>query len=150
MQPGKPNQTEIKAGQNKNSMKASRLTTTFIAMLSVATFTFAADLSQADREFLGGYEKVRAALASDDLVSAKKAASALGGAAEPLAASGTLEQARAAFGKLSKTAERLAAGQPGFYVMHCPMVNQDWVQTSPKVANPYGGKEMLGCGEVKK
>ena len=44
-------------------------------------------------------------------------------------------------------AEKLAAGQSGYYVMHCPMKKADWVQTSSKVENPYGGKEMLSCGK---
>ena len=26
---------------------------------------------------------------------------------------------------------------------------QDWMQTSKKVSNPYGGKEMITCGEIK-
>jgi hypothetical protein len=61
-----------------------------------------------------------------------------------------LDEARAGFAKLSDTAEKLAAGQPGYFVLHCSMVNKDWVQTSADAANPYGGKDMVGCGEVKK
>jgi len=29
------------------------------------------------------------------------------------------------------------------------MAQADWVQGTPEVANPYLGKEMLACGEVK-
>ncbi len=30
------------------------------------------------------------------------------------------------------------------------MKNKDWVQTFERVANPYGGKDMISCGEIKK
>jgi len=30
------------------------------------------------------------------------------------------------------------------------MLKKDWVQTSEKIGNPYYGKEMAGCGEIKK
>lgn len=32
------------------------------------------------------------------------------------------------------------------YVMHCPMVNSEWIQDSPEVANPFMGTEMPRCG----
>jgi len=62
----------------------------------------------------------------------------------------TFEDARAAFEKLSAKAKELAAGQSGYHVYHCPMLNKDWVQTSNSVANPYGGKDMVSCGEIQK
>ena len=51
---------------------------------------------------------------------------------------------------ISVTAAKVAAGQPGYYIMRCPMLNREWVQTSKEVSNPYGGKKMLTCGEIKK
>lgn len=40
-----------------------------------------------------------------------------------------------------------------FYVMHCPMANDnqgaDWLQASKPLQNPYFGAMMLKCGEVK-
>ncbi len=40
------------------------------------------------------------------------------------------------------------------YQMFCPMAFDNegayWLQTSEKIRNPYFGKEMLECGEVKK
>lgn len=121
-----------------------------LILLSFAASSAWAELSAADKEFLGGYEKIHSALVADDLDSAKKAASALGAAGAGIGKSKSLEEARNAFAKLSDTAIKLAAGQPGYHVLHCPMVNRDWVQTSLQVANPYAGKEMAGCGEVKK
>lgn len=121
-----------------------------LTWMIAATHSLGADLSEADQKFLNDYEKIRAALVEDNLGSAKKAAFTLGDAGVEIAKCSSLEEARAAFSKLSDTAEKLAAGHTGYYVMHCPMVNKDWVQTTPAVANPYGGKEMVRCGEVKK
>lgn len=39
------------------------------------------------------------------------------------------------------------------YVLHCPMVDNnkgaDWISLTKKIENPYFGKEMSTCGEVK-
>lgn len=110
----------------------------------------AAHLAPGDRNYLPGYEKVRAALAADDLAVAQKATKALQNEGAALAQSESLEVARDQFGLLSAKAEKLAQGQSGFYVMHCPMAKKDWVQTSEPIANPYYGKAMSKCGELKK
>jgi hypothetical protein len=110
----------------------------------------ATPLSETDKQFLARYEKVRSALAADDLGAARTAAGDLGDEGVPLAKSSSLKDARAAFEKLSDKAKQLAAGQAGYYVVHCPMLQKDWVQTSEKIANPYYGKEMATCGEIKK
>jgi hypothetical protein len=121
------------------------------ALLAVVTALQAGSLSANDREFLAGYERVRAALAADDLAGAKSAGKSLG---PPFGFtiwnSRNLDEARRAFGKMSAHAVKIAVGQPGYYVIHCPMLNKDWVQTSRTVANPYGGKDMVSCGEIKK
>ena len=110
----------------------------------------AAPLSDTDKQFLARYEKVRGALATDDLGVARTAAGDLGDEGAALAKSSSLKEARAAFEKLSDKAKQLVAGQSGYYLVHCPMLQKDWVQTSEKIANPYYGKEMASCGEIKK
>jgi hypothetical protein len=110
----------------------------------------AAPLSDTDRQFLERYEKVRSALAADDLAAAKTAAGDVGDEGAELSKSSSLKEARAAFEKLSDKARQRAAGQPGYYVAYCPMLKKDWVQTTDKIANPYYGKRMLECGEIKK
>ena len=130
-------------------MKLTRL----LALVTVCLlFPIAPLLRAADdnMQFLAGYEKARAALAKDDLAEAKKASADLGEPGTALAKSETLDAARTAFAALSGDAIKSASGQSGYYVMHCPMLKKDWVQTSDKVENPYGGKDMLSCGEVKK
>ena len=121
-----------------------------LALCAFATSALAADLTESDKRVLANYEKVHAALVADDLAGAKKAASDLDAAGVALAQSEALDAARAAFVVLSDQAVKIAAGQPGYYVLHCPMVKHDWVQTSKTVANPYGGKRMVTCGEITK
>ena len=121
-----------------------------LAFIGFAASLQAAALSDQDKQFLTAYGKAHDALVADDLAGAKKAAADLGPAGADLSKSKSLDEARSAFGKLSDKAVKLAAGQSGYYVVHCPMKNKDWVQTSTTVANPYGGKEMISCGQIKK
>ena len=124
------------------------ITVLSICVLNLSAL-FAAELSAGDKQFLTGYEQVRAALAADDLGAARKTAAPLGKPGVAIANSKSLEEARAAFATLSGDAIKLAAGQPGYYVLHCSMVNKDWVQTSMPPSNPFTGKSMAACGEVK-
>jgi hypothetical protein len=113
------------------------------------------------KEILSAYEPVRAALAGDDLKQAKTAAAELSKkatasqidimvkASDELAKSDSIEKARAAFKTISNEAVKIAKDKKGYFVLTCSMVNADWVQTSTKVENPYYGKQMLTCGEVK-
>jgi hypothetical protein len=120
------------------------------ALIGLAVSLQAAALSDQDKQFLNSYGKAHDALVADDLTGAKQAAANLGPAGATLAKSKSLDEARSAFGKLSDKAVKLATGQSGYYVAHCPMKNKDWVQTSTTIANPYGGKDMISCGEIKK
>ncbi len=121
-----------------------------LIVIALAWSARAGELSESDKFFLAGYEKLRLALVADDLVTANKAATEMSDSGFEVPRSETLERARAAFATASVIAIKEASGQRGYYVMHCPMLNKDWVQTSKTVSNPYGGKEMITCGEVKK
>jgi hypothetical protein len=133
-----------------NEMKTLRIIVVLICAALGSAIVCAGTLSEADKQFLSRYEKVRGALAADDLAAAKTAAGDLGEEGAALTKSNSLKEARAAFEKLSDKAKQLAAGQSGYYVVNCPMLKKDWVQTSEKIANPYYGKEMATCGEIKK
>jgi Protein of unknown function (DUF3347). len=145
---------------NRNSnhnqkMKISKhkLTTLFsmaIAFGMIASLVQAANLSDQDKKFLTSYERIHVALVADDLASAKAAATELGDSGSDIAKANSLKDARAGFEKLSARAKTIAAGESGYHVAHCPMLNKDWVQTSTTVSNPYGGKDMVSCGEIKK
>ena len=134
-----------------------------LAVFSVCTFASAVETNHP--KTLEQYEMVRAGLAADDLAAAKNGATNLVTAvqeefgdskpvieaAQKLAASETIDDARASFGVISAELVKGVQGQPGFYVMNCPMVkNGTWVQTTAKIANPYMGKKMLECGEIVK
>jgi hypothetical protein len=121
-----------------------------IAITAIAVSAQGANLSDKDKQFLVGYEKVHTALAADDLSTAKSVAKDLGEEVGDIAKAGSLKDARAGFEKLSSRAKTLVAGHSDYHVFPCPMLNKDWVQTSTTVANPYGGKEMIGCGEIQK
>jgi len=116
----------------------------------LASLGYAANLSDQDKKFLTTYEKVRAALVADDLAAAKVAANELGDSGSDIQKAKSLKDARAGFEKLSLRAKNITAGQDGYHVVHCLMLNKDWVQSSTTIANPYGGKEMIGCGEIQK
>src|SRR5712691_4800440 len=134
-------------------MKIHKLTTLVFAAIAFgvsASLGHAANLSDQDKKFLTSYEKIHTALAADDLAGAKTAATELGESGSDVAKANSLKDARAGFEKLSAQAKTVAAGQSGYHVAHCPMKNKDWVQTSTTIANPYGGKEMISCGEIKK
>ena len=117
-----------------------------------ASSLLAVDPPNADAEkFLIPYEQVLKALVGDDLPAAKQAAHTLpNGAGNDLENAKDLKAARVAFATVSETAEKLAAGVPGYHVFYCPMAKKDWVQQTTAVANPYEGKEMLTCGVEKK
>ena len=102
-------------------------------------------------KFLVPYEQVLKALVDDNLDAAKQAAHTLpNGAGGDLEKAKDLKAAREAFATLSQTAEKLAAGVPGYHVFYCPMAKKDWVQQTTAIANPYEGKDMLTCGVEKK
>ena len=114
-----------------------------------------ANLTSANKAFLSSYEDVRAALVADNLAGARQAAAKIADqkAAEAIASAQSLDQARQAFGQLSKSAEKIVQGQSGYYVLQCPMFHVDgknaqWVQTSDKVSNPYMGQMSETCGSV--
>lgn len=128
-------------------LKIMVLVSTFAVALASAD---AAELSADDKRFLAGYEKVRAALAADDLTAAQKAAVELGEQGTALSKSDKIDAARSEFAKLSQRAIELGRGQSGYFVVNCPMLRKDWLQTSTTISNPYAGKSMLECGVIRK
>jgi hypothetical protein len=107
------------------------------------------------------YEKVVLALAADDLAGARMAARHLAaeaakagdrgmaGSASAVVQADDLSHARASFKALSTGAIALARHAKGYFILTCPMAGADWVQSTRAIANPYLGKDMLTCGEVK-
>ena len=50
---------------------------------------------------------------------------------------------------LAKIAPPSDGAAPKLYEVYCPMAKASWLQTSKEVANPYLGKAMNTCGEVR-
>ena len=120
-----------------------------LVFVASAGWLSAAELSESDKYFLAGYEQLRVALVTDDLAKANQLAESLTNSGIEVSKSETLERARAEFARISEIAIKLTAGQPGYYTVHCPMLNKDWVQTSKQIGNPYTGKRMPECGTIK-
>jgi hypothetical protein len=143
-----------------------------LAALAALALVLGAGRAAADEPptaLLDPYFRIQSQLADDktdgvkadaDLVATE--AAKLGPAGDPIAAAAhtlgaadSLSAARDAFGTLSDAliayadATRTTLGKQSVTV-YCPMVKKSWVQRGDKVRNPYFGKGMLGCGEVKK
>jgi Cu(I)/Ag(I) efflux system membrane fusion protein len=73
--------------------------------------------------------------------------------AETLARAKDLKAAREAFKPLSvsliKYLAEHKAGRGTYHEVYCPMAEASWLQTGKDIRNPYMGKEMLDCGELK-
>lgn len=78
--------------------------------------------------------------------------------AEKIAAESSLASQRKSFESLSKTMANAAMAYAISFVeqavvMNCPMAfdskGADWLQLGEAVRNPYFGKSMIGCGDVK-
>ncbi len=118
---------------------------------------------------LASYERVRAALAADDMSavpgaardlesSARAAATSsshfagIADGASRLAGAADIKLARAAFGEVSQHLVALLGSDKSYasgqHVFECPMVTgyNKWVQPTKELENPYMGKRMLTCG----
>ena len=73
--------------------------------------------------------------------------------AETLAQAKDLKAAREAFKPLSASLVKYLAdnkaGQGTYHEAYCPMAKANWLQTGKAIKNPYMGKAMLTCGELK-
>jgi uncharacterized protein DUF3347 len=143
-----------------------RTLSTIICILAAGLLPAPAWARQASNEeaaCLKAYHQVNDALAKDDLAAARKSAGELAEKATAakcattpqraaeLAKSDSLEKAREHFKAISEECIKMAAGIEGQFAFTCPMAKADWLQTDSKqVSNPYMGKKMLTCGEMKK
>lgn len=149
---------------------------TLIAALALAGSAVAEGEDAAFESLFENYDRIRTQLASDSLQGVPELSVSLGTtalrleeaekgredyspccdalgqiarAADEIAASETLEQARVAFGALSKPMiryrERVAA--TGFTTIHCSISDASWLQRQgDQVGNPYMGSKMPRCG----
>lgn len=115
------------------------------------------------------YIKVQATLAQDSIEGVAASAAAMAKSiqadsmkmlspkvaqqAEALAKAENLEAARQAFKPLSESLIQFVKDQKvpagSYYVAYCPMAKASWLQTDKTVINPYMGKSMVHCGQIK-
>lgn len=119
------------------------------------------------------YITIKSALASDDAEKASKAASqfiktssvvnskivsekelnALKENAKIIAASKNISVQRKSFYQLSDhmiaLTREFKVSQNPVYVQYCPMAEGSWLSDESMIINPYYGKSMLSCGNVK-
>lgn len=149
-------------------------------ILSLLTLTalMAAPFARADDSALmepvksvyNNYLKIQTSLAKDSLESVSNNADAMAKAiksddmkmlpqeiatrAGTLAEAKDLKTARKAFKPLSESLIKYLADhkvKSGSYnEAYCPMAEASWLQTGKQISNPYLGKEMLTCGEIKR
>jgi hypothetical protein len=115
------------------------------------------------------YITVQVALAQDSLKGVATAATAMAKAiqgdstktllpkvaqqTQALANAKDLATARDAFKSLSDSLiqylkdQKIPAGS--YYVAYCPMAKASWLQTDKTIMNPYMGKGMIHCGQIK-
>jgi hypothetical protein len=137
------------------------------AAVLVALFVTVAIAAEVPAPLVDAYVKVQTDLAADDLTKAVADAKVVSGeaakagadaakvraAADKLASATAIEPARTAFGDLSEALIQLAGGKApsgDVKIAYCPMVKKPWLQKGEKIQNPYFGKQMIGCGEIKK
>ena len=116
------------------------------------------------------YTKLTTALTAGNIAEAKIASNAIetgariipGGksiaaSAAKITKAPTLEAQRTAYEKLSNDiiafVKKAGVSDGELYVQYCPMAFNDkgaaWLSSSKEIRNPYFGKKMLNCGEVK-
>jgi hypothetical protein len=129
-------------------------------------------LTESERAALAEYEKIRLALANDDLEAALRSAQnlracfpqlAISDQSSALQQSTSLESARHIFKEISQDAITLVRGADGYFIGECPPGNGcpincspcrmdefgPWVQISPELKNPYMGKDSPRCGVLR-
>ena len=117
---------------------------------------------------LEAYLRIQEALAGDRLDGVKESALAIANATakigsqaaavkvgvNPFAQAADLSAAREAFGGLSEAMIAFVRGGDGTLPdgvngAYCPMARKSWLQRGDAIRNPYYGKAMAGCGEIK-
>jgi uncharacterized protein DUF3347 len=137
----------------------------FVLVLGLSSVAQASDATKA---IVDSYLQIHAALAADKVEGIKPAANAIAAqaarmgaagagvekAAKQIAAAADVKAAREAFGPLTEAVVAVAKAEDwkdvsGVKLGYCPMVNKSWLQKDGAVSNPYYGKSMATCGDLK-
>lgn len=128
---------------------------TLAIVLAFSTFMVAQGKATVSTKYIAAAE----ALAADDYAKAKTALTGLANEsqgdlklkAQAAAGAANIAAMRQAFKPLSEVVSKMDLPD-GHNLLFCPMYEKGsyWVQKKGTTANPYFGKAMLTCGEVKK
>lgn len=153
-------------------MKITKLAVAVMAAIGLFSATAHADnsaLMEPVKSVLDQYLTIQNNLANDSIEDLNERAAAIAKAvksddmkmlwpdvakqAEVLGKAADLKEAREAFKPLSTSLIKyLADNKAGKGIYHetfCPMVKASWLQMGTGIKNPYMGKVMLTCGELK-
>ena len=160
-------------------MKSFTNTARLFLALAIATASLAAvraedkttddQLMEPVKSVLDHYLKIQTELAKDSIKGVDENARAIANAvkgddmkmlspdvakqADALAQAKDVKAAREAFKPLSASLVKYLAdkkaGQGTYHEAYCPMAKANWLQTGKVINNPYMGKAMLGCGELR-
>lgn len=139
------------------------------ALAAAPAFTAKSVFMQPVQSVFDNYNSIQGTLAQDSLEGVAKTAAAMakairgnsmkmlpatvGQQVEALSKANDLQAARAAFRGLSESLIQYLKDQkvpPGsYYEVYCPMAGASWLQTDTTVMNPYLGKGMIHCGQIK-
>lgn len=135
------------SAQSKKDAQVSRLYQNYIAIKSALASDDADKTSKEATEFIKtasaiDYKKV----SEGNLDILRKDATAISEARN-------ISTQRETFTNLSDNMIALAKeyklSENPIYVQYCPMADSSWLSDESKIANPYYGKSMLTCGNVK-
>ncbi len=140
-----------------------------LGLLGVLTVGLRAAPSEAMKAVVTAYLDIQTQLAGDTMDTVPARARTIGEHAAQMGQPGTaiavaaaavekatdLNAAREAFGGLSDAVIAAAkadgwADVKDLKLAYCPMAKRSWLQAQPTVENPYYGKAMSNCGEIRK
>jgi len=135
------------AAQSKKDAQVSKLYQNYIAIKSALASDDTDKTSKAATEFIKTASAVDYKIISEgNLTTLKKEATLISDARNIAAQRETffnLSDHMIALTKEFKLSEKPV------YIQYCPMADGSWLSSEKQIANPYYGKSMLTCGNVK-
>lgn len=135
------------SAQSKKDAQISKLYQNYIAIKSALASDDADKTSKAASEF------IRTASAIDYKKVSEGNLNILRKDATAISEARSITTQRETFMNLSDNMIALAKeyklSESPVYVQYCPMADGSWLSDESKIANPYYGKSMLTCGNVK-
>ncbi|WP_267402986.1 MULTISPECIES: DUF3347 domain-containing protein [unclassified Chryseobacterium] len=135
------------AAQSKKDVQVTKLYQNYIAIKSALASDDADKTSKAATEFIKTASAIDVKQVSEgNLNILRKDATAISEAR-------TINTQRETFMNLSDNmialAKEFKVSENPVYVQYCPMADGSWLSDESKIINPYYGKSMLSCGNVK-